>query len=94
MSSLPDCQPQRLRLDVILLEVGALIFGLSAIALSRQSVAVWLVGVIVIVLHTLLFYRLGKISGRLSVEGSRDFFRGFKQGLMGRSDLGSDSGSG
>lgn len=94
MSSLPDCQPQRLRLDVILLEVGVLIFGLSVIALSRQPVAVWLVGVMMIVLHTLLFYRLGKISERVRSQQSPDFFRGLKQGLMGRSDLGSDSGSG
>jgi hypothetical protein len=91
MSSLPDYQPQGLRLYVILLEVGALILGLSVIALSRQSVAVWLVGVIMIVLHTLLFYRLGKTSGHLTIEGSQDFFRGFKQGLMGRSDLQRDS---
>jgi hypothetical protein len=94
MSSLPDCQPRRLRLDVILLEVGALIFGLSAIALSRQSVAVWLVGVMVILLHTLLFYRLGKLSERARSQQSPDFFRGLKQGLMGRPDLGSDSRSG
>ena len=86
MPRLPDHQPKRLRLLVILLEVGALILGLGAIALSRQPVAVWLVGVMMIMLHTLLFYRLGKISGRLSAEGSPDFFRGFKQGLMGRSD--------
>jgi hypothetical protein len=94
MPSLPDYRPPRLRLHVILLEVGALIFILSAIALSRQPVAVWLVGVMMIMLHTLLFYRLGKISGRLTTEGSPDFFRGFKQGLMGRSDLGSHPGRG
>ncbi len=84
MPGLPDHQPRRLRLLVILLEVGALILGLSAIALSQQPVAVWLMGVILIVLHTLLFYRLGRASGRVTTEGSSDFFRGFKQGLMGR----------
>ncbi len=94
MPSLPNYRPPRMRLHVILLEVSALILGLSAIALSRQSTAVWLVGVILVMLHTLLFYRLGKMSGRLAGEGSRDFFRGFKQGLMGRPDFDSQSGSG
>lgn len=91
MPSLTD-QPQRLRLHIILPEVGALILGLSVIALSQQPVAVWLVGVMMIVLHTLLFYRLGKMSGRLTTEGSSDFFRGFKQGLMGRPDVDGNSG--
>jgi len=94
MPSLPHYQRPRLRLPVILLEVGALILGLSAIAFSQQLVAVWLVGVMMIVLHTLLFYRLGKISERLATEGSPDFFRGLKQGLMGRPDLDSQSGRG
>ena len=86
MPLLPDNQPRRLSLHVILLEVGALILALSAIALSRQTVTIWLVSVMMIVLHTLLFYRLGKISERLTTRGSSDFFRGFKQGLMGRPD--------
>jgi hypothetical protein len=87
MPCLPDHKPRGLRLHVILLELGALILGLSAIALSQQHVAIWLVGVMLIVLHTLLFYRLGKISGRLATESPSDFFRGFKQGLMGRPDF-------
>ena len=94
MPRLPDHQPQRLRLHVILLEVGALILGVSAIALSQQPQALWLVGVMMIMLRTLLFYRLGKISGRVGSNGSADFFRGFKQGLMGRPDLDSQSGRG
>ncbi len=94
MPRLPFHQPRRLHLHVILLEVGALILGLSAIALLQQPVAVWLVGVMMIVLHTLLFYRLGKISESLATEGSPDFFRGLKQGLMGRVDLDSQSGRG
>ncbi len=86
MPALHDHQPRRLNLHVVLLEVGALILALSVIAFSRQNVMVWLLSVIVIVLHTLLFYRLGKISERLAARGSPDFFRGFKQGLMGRPD--------
>jgi hypothetical protein len=74
--------PQR----IILLEVAALFVGLSAVALSWLPVTVWLAGVVLITLHTLLFYRLGKIAGRLSVQKLPDFFRGFKQGLLGRSD--------
>ncbi len=86
MPYIPDHKPQRLRLDIILLEVAALILGLSAIALSQQSMAVWLVGAMLITVHTILFYRLGKIAGRLTTEEFPAFFRGFKRGLMGRRD--------
>ena len=84
MPCMPDHQPQRLRLHIILLEVAAFILGLSAIALSQQSVALFLVGGLLITVHTLIFYRLGKIAARLTTEESPVFFRGFKQGLMGR----------
>ncbi len=56
MPCMPDHQPQRLRLHIILLEVAAFILGLSAIALSQQSVALLLVGGTLIALHTLIFY--------------------------------------
>ena len=84
MPCMPDHQPQRLRLHIIWLEVAAFILGISAIALSQQSVAVLLMGAMLITLHTLIFYRLGKIAVRLTIEESPVFFRGFKQGLMGR----------
>jgi len=86
MPRLPDHQPRGLRLHIILLEVAVLILGLSALALSQQPVAVWLVGIMLITLHTLLFYRLGKIAGRLTTAELPAFLRGFKQGLMGRRD--------
>ena len=81
---MPDHQPRGLRLHIILLEVAVFILGLSAFTLSQQPVAVWLVGVILIAVHTLLFYRLGKIAERLAELPA--FFRGFKRGLMGRHD--------
>ena len=84
MPCMPDHKPQRLRLHIILLEVAAFILGVSAIALSQQSVAVLLLGGMLITLHTLIFYRLGKIAERLTAGESPVFFRGFKQGLMGR----------
>lgn len=86
MPRLPDHQPRGLRLHIILLEVAVLILGLSALALSQQPMAVWLVGIMLITLHTLLFYRLGKIAGRLTTAELPAFLRGFKQGLMGRRD--------
>ena len=86
MPCMPDHQPQRLRLHIILLEVAAFIVGLSVIALSQQPVAIWLVGGMLIAVHTLLFYRLGKIAERLTTSELPVFFRGFKQGLMGRRD--------
>jgi membrane protein implicated in regulation of membrane protease activity len=92
MPCLPNHWPTRLRPQIILPEVGALVLGLSAIALSTQPISLWLAGVILILLHTILFYRLGRISERARSEQSPDFIRGLKQGLMGRPDLGSDSG--
>ncbi len=86
MRCMPDHQPQGLRPHIILLEVAVFILGLSAIALSQQPVTVWLVGVMLIILHTLLFYRLGKIAERLTSAELPAFFRGFKKGLMGRRD--------
>jgi hypothetical protein len=86
MPSLPHRPGGGLPQHIILLEVAALFVGLSAVALFWLPVAVWLVGVALITLHTLLFYRLGKIAGRLSVQKLPDFFRGFKQGLLGRPD--------
>ncbi len=80
----PDHQPQGLRLHIILLEIAVFILGLSAFTLSHQPVAVWLVGVMLITLHTLLFYRLGKMAERLTELPA--FLRGFKKGLVGRRD--------
>ena len=84
MPRLPDDQPRGLRLHFILLEVAVFILGISAIALSQQPVEVWLVGVMLIALHSLLFYRLGKMAERLTELPA--FLRGFKKGLMGRRD--------
>ncbi len=86
MLSLPHYRPQGPRLHIILLEIAAFTIGLSAIALSQQPVAIGLVGIMLITLHTLLIYRMGKIAGRLTTADSTDFLRGFKQGLVGRPD--------
>ena len=81
-----DHQPQGLRLHIILLEIAVFILGLSAFTLSHEPAAIWLVGVMLIALHTLLFYRLGKIAERLTTAQLPSFLRGFKKGLMGRRD--------
>ncbi len=86
MSYLPDQSPRGLRPLIVLSEVGALVIGLSIIALSNPSLSVWLVGVIMILLHTVLFYRLGRVSERLRAQALPDFIRGLKQGLLGRRD--------
>ncbi len=86
MPCMPDHQPRGLRLHIILLEVAVFILGLSAFTLSHQPVAVWLVGAMLITVHTLLFYRLGKIAERLSTAELPAFLRGFKKGLLGRRD--------
>ena len=84
MPRLPDHQPRGLRLHIILLEVAVFILGLSAFTLSQQPVAIWLVGAMLIAVHTLLFYRLGKMAERLTELPA--FLRGFKKGLLGRRD--------
>ena len=84
MPRLPDHQPRGLRLHIILLELAVFILGLSAFTLSQQPVAIWLVGAMLIAVHTLLFYRLGKMAERLTELPA--FLRGFKKGLMGRRD--------
>ena len=84
MPRMPDHPPRGLRLHIILLEFAVFILGLSAFTLTEQPLAIWLVGVILIALHTLLFYRLGKMAERLTELPA--FLRGFKKGLMGRPD--------
>ncbi len=86
MPRLPDDRPRRLRLRIILLEIAAFFLGLSALTLTHQPVAILLVGVMLITVHTLLFYRLGKIAERLTTAELPAFLRGFKKGLMGRRD--------
>ncbi len=88
MSYLPDQRPEWLRPLLSLFALGALVLGLSVIVFSRPhpSVSLWLVGIILILLHTILFYRLGRKSERVLAQSSQDFFRGLKRGLTGRYD--------
>ncbi len=88
MSYLSDQRPERLRPLLSLFALGALVLGLSYIVFSHPypSVSLWLVGIVMILLHTILFYRLGRISERVRANSYQDFFRGLKQGLTGRRD--------
>ena len=86
MAYFPDHRPIRLRPAIILAEVGALVLALSVIAFSNPTGSLWLVGVIMILVHTILFYRLGRMSERALSQSSPDFLRGLKQGLMGKRD--------
>ena len=86
MAYFPDRRPIQLRPAIILCEVAALVVALSVIAFSDPGRYLWLVGVILILVHTILFYRLGRISERARAQSSPAFFRGLKQGLMGRGD--------
>ena len=88
MSYLPDQRPERLRPLLSLLALCAVVLGLSVIVFTHPypSVSLWLVGIMMILLHTILFYRLGRLSERVSAKSSQDFFRGLKQGLTGRRD--------
>ncbi len=86
MAYFPDNRPVRLRPVIILCEVAVLVAALTVIALSNPGGYLLLVGVILILVHTMLFYRLGRMSERVRAQSSPDFFRGLKQGLMGRRD--------
>lgn len=88
MSYLPDQQPRRLSPLFSLSGLAAVVLGLSAIVFSHPNppASLWLVGIMMILLHTILFYRLGRISERVRAESLPDFFRGLKQGLTGRRD--------
>ncbi len=88
MSYFPGQRPKRLRPLLSLFALGALVLGLSVIVFTHPypSVSLWLVGIVMILLHTILFYRLGRMSERVRANSSQDFFRGLKQGLTGKRD--------
>lgn len=84
MPCLPGHRSTRLRPQIILAEVLAFVFLLSLIALSDPSVIIWLVGVISLLLHTMLFYRLGRISESVRSGPSPDFIEDLRQMLLTR----------
>jgi hypothetical protein len=87
MSYFPGQRSRGLPRLIILSEVGALILGLAAIEFADPSLVLWLIGIITFLLHTILFYRLGRKSERARAQSSSvDFFRGFKRGLPGQPD--------
>ncbi len=88
MPCLPGHRSARLRPQIILAEVLAFVFLLSVIALSDPSVTIWLVGVISLLLHTILFYRLGRISESVRSGPSPDFIDDLRQMLLGGPDKG------
>lgn len=81
MPCVPNHRPGRLRLWIILTEVLAVIAALSIIALSGPVIAFWLLGIVVLLVHTILFYRLGRISERIRAQPAPDFIRELGQKL-------------
>ena len=61
----------------------AYVFALFLLILSDPSVTTWLVAVILLLLHTILFYRLGRISERVRSSPSPSFIDDLRQRLMG-----------
>ncbi len=90
MPCLPGHRSARLRPLIILAEVAAFVFLLSLIALSDPSVAIWLVAVISLLLHTILFYRLGRISESARSGPSPNFIDDLRQMLMVGPEQGPD----
>ncbi len=85
MPSLPNHRSIRLRPQIILPEVVALVVILSTIAISKPSASVWLLGIVVFLLHTILFYRCGRMSERVRAQPSPNFIRDLRQRLRERS---------
>jgi hypothetical protein len=81
-----DQRAASLRPAIVLFEVGILFLALSVIALAATTISLWLLAVSLILVHTILFYRLGRLAERIRSQSSPDFFRGLKQGLMRRPD--------
>ena len=86
MPCLPGHRSAILRPQIILAEVVAFVFALSLIALSDPPITIWLVGVMSLLLHTILFYRLGRISESARSAPSPSFIREIRQAIAGRSD--------
>ena len=84
MPCLPGHRSTRLNARIILAEVAALVVFVSAIAAADLSVMFWLVGLVTILLHTILFYHLGRISERNRTEPSPDFLHSLKDELTER----------
>ena len=87
MPYLPDRRSIKIRPHIILPEVGMLVVILSTIALSHPSAYVWLLGISMFLLHTILFYRYGRMSERVRSQPSADFIRDLRQRLTEGSQL-------
>ncbi len=83
MPCLPGHRSAKLRPQIILAEVLAYVFALFLLVLSDPSVTTWLVAVILLLLHTILFYRLGRISERARSSPSPSFINDLRQRLAG-----------
>lgn len=81
MPCLPNHRPAKLRLHIILPEIGILVLVWSLLALSLSPVSLWLAGIIMMLLHTILFYRLGRISERLRADPPPDFILDLRRRL-------------
>lgn len=86
MPCLPGHRSVRLRPLLILAEVAAVVFALSLIAFSEPTVALWLLGVVLLLVHTILFYRLGRISETVRAAPSPGFIQEIRQAITGRPD--------
>ena len=86
MPCLPGHRPTRVRPEIVLPEVAALVLVLSFLILSNASLLLSLVGAILVLLHTTLFYRLGRISERARSQPSPGFVRDLGQRLTGGRD--------
>lgn len=86
MPCLPGHRSVRLRPQLILAEVAAVIFALSLIALSKPTVPLWLLAVVLLLMHTILFYRLGRISETVRAAPSPGFIQEIRQAIGGQRD--------
>ena len=70
-----DHRPIRLRPHVVLIELAVFVLLLAFLGLSQASASISLLGLIMVLLNTILFYRLGRISERVRAQPSIRFVR-------------------
>ena len=86
MPYFPDDRPAKLRPAIILPAAVAVVLGLSMIHFLNWATFLWPLGVLLILVHTVLFYHLGRVAERARSQSSSDFLRGFRVGLLRRPD--------
>ena len=81
MPCLPNHRRVTLRSTIVLPEIAVVVAAVSAIAFSGTANGLWIMAIIVLLLHTLLFYRLGRIAERKRSDPAAEFVHELRERL-------------